>query len=160
MGMITCHELSSPLFASSFVWLVTKLGPETDIGMHTDLVFWILQHLSKWHCHPRGHCLFYLVTRSLIVGFQPWLTSASYTLKPSFSLGSCELETDGSHLLRGLSTDLDEIWHGQSVWVGGRYHKSGIWKFQLDATEIWICGLWGPVWPQRTEILPPNVRKN
>ena len=44
-------------------------------------------------------------------------------------------------LLRGFSTDLNEIWHGQSVGVREGAYGVGILKFRTVAMEIWECGL-------------------
>ncbi len=44
-------------------------------------------------------------------------------------------------LLRGLLTDLNEIWHGQSVGVREGTYGVRILKFETVAMEIWKCGL-------------------
>ncbi len=59
-------------------------------------------------------------------------------------------------LLCRLWTDLNEIGHGQSL--GVTEQRRGVWilKFGTVAMEIWKCGLWGPIWPWRTEIGQPD----
>ncbi len=63
-------------------------------------------------------------------------------------------------LLHRLSTDLNEIGHGQSV--GDREHGRGvgILKFGTVAMEIWKCGLWGPVWPWRLRFWSQDLLKS